>query len=418
MNAQQFYQYIEHPEKLGIHEEVQLRGMLKEYPYFQSAHLLLTKCLKNMDNYTFEKQLKTAAIFASNRAVLYQLLKNKKDTKPSTFGTVSPLIFATDQAAKPITSDAAEPAPAIVEKHKVEEEENEIANIPEEKVAPIKITHQPILEKIIENVEEEIAESASLEDLEKEIQLASIEASIFQTTKTEEPNIAVTLEKTVESDDEEDHLKKRREEIAKQYQDFLNKKNALQGSSMRVEPTEAKVEKPVIVESSITEESEPTKTEDVASTPETEVDFLPKPQGTEHSFSEWLKLNTYQAGLENKIENISSTDTAHIEENTIIESAPIIESKTTINIDEILDKFIEQNPTISRPKAEFFNPIKAAQKSLEENDDFITETLAKMHEKQGNYLKAISLYEKLSLKFPDKSEIFAARISDIKKNIN
>ncbi|MBI3235716.1 MAG: hypothetical protein HYZ42_17055 [Bacteroidetes bacterium] len=418
MNAQQFYQYIEHPEKLGIHEEVQLRGMLKEYPYFQSAHLLLTKCLKNMDNYTFEKQLKTAAIFASNRAVLYQLLKNKKDIKPSAFGTTSPFTVAADHAAKPTTSNATEPTPAIIEKPKVELEEKQVGNIAEEKIAPIKIIPQPILEKIIENVEEEIAESASLEDLEKEIQIASIEASIFQTTKTEEPTIAVTLEKNIESDEEEDHLKKRREEIAKQYQDFLNKKNALQGSSIKVEPTETKIEKPIIVESSITEEPEPAKVEDVASTPEKEVDYLPKPQGTEHSFSEWLKLNTYQAGLENKTGNISNEDTPLIEENTLIESTPINESKTTINIDEILDKFIEQNPTISRPKAEFFNPIKAAQKSLEENDDFITETLAKMHEKQGNYLKAISLYEKLSLKFPDKSEIFAARISDIKKNIN
>ena len=48
----------------------------------------------------------------------------------------------------------------------------------------------------------------------------------------------------------------------------------------------------------------------------------------------------------------------------------------------------------------------------------ITETLAGMYEKQGNFNKAISMYEKLSLKYPEKSLIFAARIQEIKNKIN
>ena len=46
---------------------------------------------------------------------------------------------------------------------------------------------------------------------------------------------------------------------------------------------------------------------------------------------------------------------------------------------------------------------------------FITETLAKIYKEQGHYDKAIDAFEKLILKFPEKSTLFASQISDINK---
>ena len=68
----------------------------------------------------------------------------------------------------------------------------------------------------------------------------------------------------------------------------------------------------------------------------------------------------------------------------------------------------ENNPS-------FFSAIETAKKSLDENDDFITETLAKIYKEQGHYDKAIDAFEKLILKFPEKSTLFASQISDINK---
>jgi hypothetical protein len=82
---------------------------------------------------------------------------------------------------------------------------------------------------------------------------------------------------------------------------------------------------------------------------------------------------------------------------------------------ELIDKFILENPSISRPKAEFYNPISVAQNSIIDQENIVSETLAKIYEKQGYIDKAISIYEKLSLKYPEKSRYFAAQIEELKK---
>ena len=43
-----------------------------------------------------------------------------------------------------------------------------------------------------------------------------------------------------------------------------------------------------------------------------------------------------------------------------------------------------------------------------EDDSFVTETLAKIYEKQGDYKKAARAYKNLSLKYPEKRTYFAA----------
>ena len=82
---------------------------------------------------------------------------------------------------------------------------------------------------------------------------------------------------------------------------------------------------------------------------------------------------------------------------------------------ELIDKFIVENPSISRPKAEFFNPISVAQNSIIDQENIVSETLAQIYAKQGYIEKAISIYEKLCLKYPEKSSSFAAQIEELRK---
>ena len=85
---------------------------------------------------------------------------------------------------------------------------------------------------------------------------------------------------------------------------------------------------------------------------------------------------------------------------------------------EIIDKFIAENPQMPRQKQEFFNPITVAQASVVDHENIISETLANIYLNQGHIEKAISIYQKLSLKNPEKSVYFAELIEKAKNKFN
>ena len=87
---------------------------------------------------------------------------------------------------------------------------------------------------------------------------------------------------------------------------------------------------------------------------------------------------------------------------------------------DLIDAFITNPPRMERPAMitsdEEVEDV--SRHSVMERDDFITETLARIYLKQKKYDKAISFYEKLSLKYPEKVSYFADQIEEIRRLLN
>lgn len=83
-------------------------------------------------------------------------------------------------------------------------------------------------------------------------------------------------------------------------------------------------------------------------------------------------------------------------------------------LDDLVNKFLNDEPKIVPDKQkDYQEEEEQAQRSLQKDDELISETLARVYERQGKISKAKEIYEKLSLKFPEKKRYFADLINKL-----
>ena len=66
---------IKHPERMDRDSLYELRSLLALYPYFQTARLLMLQNLYLLHDPTFDKELRSAAIYITDRRVLFQMIE-------------------------------------------------------------------------------------------------------------------------------------------------------------------------------------------------------------------------------------------------------------------------------------------------------------------------------------------------------
>ena len=206
----------------------------------------------------------------------------------------------------------------------------------------------------------------------------------IKNSKQETPkSIAPILEKTIIPEAKTIEITpvqeiKQDEKVTEQSSEIEEEKPVINISFFENNVSEMVTEEPIIkeeLEEIIAEE----KTEDVASN-------IPNFVNT---WQNWLKIDRTET---------PKTDP---------EPSKIIEKKA-----EIIDKFIEENPKISQLKEDAHYVVKEKANDI---SHLMTETLAKLYVEQKLYTKAITAYEALKKKHPERPDEFEDKIQEIKE---
>ena len=116
-------------------------------------------------------------------------------------------------------------------------------------------------------------------------------------------------------------------------------------------------------------------------------------------------------------QNYNTTQTFELEYDTIPKE-PETDQHAQPSPFDLIEKFIEENPAFVPNRLDMSeNREDISISSIQEDEEVATETLASVYVSQKLYQKAISVYEKLILKFPEKSAYFASRIEELRNNV-
>ncbi len=132
----------------------------------------------------------------------------------------------------------------------------------------------------------------------------------------------------------------------------------------------------------------------------------------------WLNDNKNKNN-ENKFSSLYKTSKENEIKKSFNEWISLTKEKSKIDLNDsnnskIIDNFLEKNPKMPRI-SDSNSSNKNIQNYIFNENEFMTETLAKLYVKQGKYDNALIAYKILSLNYPEKNSLFANQIKLIKK---
>lgn len=168
--------------------------------------------------------------------------------------------------------------------------------------------------------------------------------------------------------------------------------------------------------------SEPTTSEQTTK-PTVEKQQPTQPANTSTSAADMImqRINRIKES-KRQLEDLDKKQKAQMEQNSTTDQEKKASSKRTLkdkNNQEIIDKFIDEEPSIQPADPD---TLKEGDLTVEQtastDDEIITESLARVYADQNYYSKAINVYEKLILKYPEKKAYFAQQINELKKKLD
>ncbi len=437
MNKENFIKYVNDFSSLDTLSLDEIKQLIDEFPYFQTAWILYVKNLHKIKDIRYENKLKIAATHIGDRKLLKHIIEDKYKPKP-TETLKQHDITIKEEPEETISTNSTIEQEAVVLETPIVENTTKTNDIDKPKIEEQIVIEDKSLSKESEtNTKEDVVIATGLETKESEKQLEptkqetiSIETPIVEnTTKTNdvdkpkieeqsviedktlskesEPNIKedVVVETNTETKENEQQIETSKQEttgiadkILKNIEDLKTGKEIEETN--KTEETKSSLEE--IIESRLKELNKPTEDEKT----------IIKNDNQKVEEQETVKKNDNKI-VQKTDDNISSTFNND-------ENKKILKKNIELNSEKknaLIDKFLSSNPRIVPQKNYKSNSLQSDSSVLLENSELFSETLAKIYIKQEHYDKAILTYEKLCLKYPEKNIYFATQIKKIKELI-
>ena len=367
----QLWDALQHPRDISSDTVAEMEATLDKYPYFQVLYTLIAKAKHDQQTPDAYESLGKAAVYAPNRQLLRQVFYDE-------------LLL--------IPSDSNEPSLPVVD-IPPEVDAQEAPDLPpgvddpaaEDEHYPIEVDETPA-----ESVDASTEEDASIEEVDTQ------EIDDEEANTEEVATQAIALEEVYT------------EEVAPEEANTEEAIDPQEANTEEVDIEEADTEEVNIEEEIATEEA----------TPE-EADSLREELA--HT------LHVLQDSKEQLPDSVESTDPA--DEAATEASSPLLDRLDRISDEPtphnsnqsmqqgIIDRFVKANPSIIRDSSpEGTDEADLSAGSTELPDDIVTENLAEIMLKQGKTSKAVDLYQKLMLKYPEKRAYFAQKIDQLTNN--
>lgn len=449
MNSETFTQFLKTPAYLYRISYQELKSLVVQYPYCQSLRWLLLKKSQADRHAEYDRNLQMAATYSVNRAYLYEQLYSEtgapvaresnvaqEETETldlqntQTLHTEKEVLYAENPTPENASSVPEFPSvTADADQHKTEEAGDKDTDISpadsgsaidelfaevspetsrEEIPTPDDNTPHRISETVQERLEEQNAEETPpiiTDELQTEAENPSLadavtdEADVLPAEELPAPESPLPAESTLlnKPDAEE-------EDVASPESDAVTLKSISEGAQDDAPGTEATATVDLDLETGqgdadiselfaeVEAEAEQEEEEEEEETEEETETISPH-----SSFGAWLKqFNSPQISV--RIEDLEDK-----------QNPKSVNYKYAL-VDGEWQQIKVKKKKKKKKKSE---AEQIARESVKFSQEVATETLARLLEKQGHYMKAIRMYEQLSLENPEKSDYFAAKIKTL-----
>jgi hypothetical protein len=372
---------INDPDGLKLSDIPLLKELVNQYPYFQPLRLILARL--SMETEEAEQTLTTTALY-TNGALLHQFLQRKAVNE----------VLSNDDSIEEISFD-----------HSESGQPEEIVSVEEVNDADVHSDEQETFEEIAE---------VDAHEYNHEPEAKATLAPVIETLEDNfVENIAATDFFAFEENFSPEEPEDQRHPVPPLVENIPDEEMEDQETALSTAVLQPKFQTGKL---KAEDKNEVTNYDD-DTLPYTFLWWLAKTR-KEHSAS-FQPYATAKKQTQNELHQQYVEHIFHIQSpfnaEEILDTA--VQPHTDPKDAKIIDEFIQKDPQISAPRPEQIDNENKAKKSAEDHNDLVSETLAKIYIEQMLYHKAIDTYEKLSLKFPEKSRYFADLIQSIKKKI-